>query len=268
MNKMIGLIVILAFCLMLPQIYNDLKFNQNLTANVKQSRERSADPIKFTDNQSGYVKVSGIKPVINESWLHKYQQDWTVKKKAGFYTWTWHGVKNATASAYGLDRKAHFVNSYLVDYQPFEAKYLWEPLYTLATVKKYQYDHLQYSGILEMWQNSRQAFYYPRGDCEDHALILADWLISMNEDARVAVGTYKGGGHAWVVLFKNGSEYLLEATSKKKKKTDVFPLAVLQTDYTPQMMFNRSNFWVCKAKHTTKYSGSGWKLMSVFYPDS
>lgn len=253
---------------MLPQVYRDWAYNQELVASVETSRKSTADPLKFSDSQSGYVKVSGIKPVMKESWLQNYQQNWSLKKKAGFYTWTWYGVKNATASAFGLDRKAHFVNSYLVDYQPFEAKNIWEPLYTLATNKKYQYDHLQYSGILEMWQNSRQAFFYPRGDCEDHALILADWLISMDEDARVAVGTYKGGGHAWVILFKNGTEYLLEATSKKKKKTEVFPLAVLQTDYKPNMMFNRTSFWFRHGKQTTKYSGPAWKMMSVFFPDS
>ncbi|MCP3923385.1 MAG: transglutaminase domain-containing protein [Desulfobacterales bacterium] len=214
------------------------------------------------------LEVHGIKQVMKESWLQQYQQNWTIKKKAAFYTWSWYGVKNATASAFGLDRKAHFVNSYLVNYHPFDARYLWEPLYTLAMTKKYQYDHLQYSGILEVWQNSRQAFFFPRGDCEDHALILADWLISMGEDARVAVGKYKNGGHAWVILFKNGREYLLEATSKRKKKKDTFPLAVLQTDYKPNMMFNRTHFWFRHGKQTTKYSGKAWRVMSVFHPDS
>lgn len=268
MNKVIISIVIFTLCLMLPQVYRNWSFNHTLKTSVASSRELTADPEKFQDDQSGYVEVVGVKAIMKESWLQNFQKDWSLKQKASFHTWTWCGVKNSTASAFGLDRKAHFVNSYLVDYQPFETNNIWEPLYTLATTKKYQYDHLQYSGILEMWQNSRQAFFYPRGDCEDHALILADWLISMDEDARVAVGTYRGGGHAWVVLFKDGSEYLLEATSKKKNMTEVFPLAILQTNYKPEMMFNRNNFWFRQGKHTTKYSGPSWKMMSVFHPDS
>lgn len=268
MNKAVFSLILVTLCLMLPQVYSSWTYNTDLNENVAASRKLTADPERFSDNQSGYVKVTGVKPVMKESWLQNYQKNWSLKKKAGFYTWTWYGVKNATASAFGLDRQAHFVNSYLVNYQPFEVTSIWEPLYTLATTKKYQYDHLQYSGILEMWQNSRQAFYYPRGDCEDHALILADWLISMNEDARVAVGSYRGGGHAWVILFKNGSEYLLEATSKKKNKTETFPLAVLQLDYKPEMMFNRTDFWYRTGRHTTKYSGPNWKKMSVFHPDS
>ena len=58
------------------------------------------------------------------------------------------------------------------------------PLYTLAQRKRYQLDAKQYAGRSEVWQTSRQAFFYPRGDCEDHAIALADWLIEMGEDAR------------------------------------------------------------------------------------
>lgn len=268
MNKVVFSIILILLSLMLPQIYRNWVFEQELKSSVSSSRQLSADPDRFQDNQAGYVEVFGVDPVMEEAWLQNFQKDWSLKKKANFYTWTWGGVKNATASAFGLDKQAHFANSYLVGYQPFETDNLWEPLYTLATTKTYQYDHLQYSGILEMWQNSRQAFYYPRGDCEDHALVLADWLISMNEDARVAVGTYRGGGHAWVILFKDGSEYLLEATSKRKNKTDVFPLAVLQTDYNPNYMFNRQYFWLKQGKRTTSYSGRNWKKMSTFFPGS
>ena len=67
----------------------------------------------------------------------------------------------------------------------------------------------------EIWQNSRQAYLHTRGDCEDHAIILADWLIALGHDARVVLGNHRGGGHAWVVLFQDGREMILEATSKK-----------------------------------------------------
>ena len=82
-------------------------------------------------------------------------------------------------------------------------------LYTVARRKRYQYDHITYPGRSEVWQSSQQAFYSAVGDCEDHAILLADWLIGLGYDARVAVGDYDGAGHAWVVLFAEGQEFLL-----------------------------------------------------------
>jgi hypothetical protein len=266
MNKAVFFSFIVILLILLgPHVYKTWEFNHKLQQNISSSRSFSANPETHVDNQAGQVTIIGVEKKLTEDWINRYQQSWPLKKKAGFYTWTWHGIQNVTATAIGLDNKAHFVNSYLVNYKPFETENLWIPLYTLAITKKYQYDHLQYSGMPDLWQNSRQAFFYPRGDCEDHAIILADWLISMNEDARVAVGKYKGEGHAWVILFKNGSEYLLEATSKKRNKTNLFPLAMLKTDYEPEMMFNREKFWFKQGDiRTTSYSGHHWKIMSHF----
>ncbi|WIO74284.1 transglutaminase-like domain-containing protein [Porticoccaceae bacterium LTM1] len=171
-----------------------------------------------------------------------------------------------TMSAQGVDQYHYLVHSFLEGYQPFEVDNVMLPLYALAKRKSYLLDEKQYSGRADVWQSSRQAFFNPKGDCEDHAIILADWLMAMGEDARVVLGDMDGGGHAWVVLFKNGKEYLLEATRKSGLgRTKPYPLAALYKDYHPRYMFNREGFWVNHGdKFTTDYSGKHWQEMSRY----
>ncbi|NTS77542.1 transglutaminase-like cysteine peptidase [Catenovulum sp. SM1970] len=168
-------------------------------------------------------------------------------------------------SAMGVDWKHHFANSYLVGIRPFPVENNWLPLYTLSQIKTYQYDHEQY-GVQEMWQNSAQAFAHPRGDCEDHAIILADWLISEGVDARVVGGKYKDGGHAWVVAIVDNKAFILEATSKRVGKSwNHYPLASLAKYYQPEFMFNRTDFWVnTDTRIKTDYQGHHWRKTSVF----
>ena len=144
------------------------------------------------------------------------------------------------------------------------------PLYMLATRKLYQYDHLQYSGLKDVWQNSIQAYKNTRGDCEDHAIALADWLIGLGLDARVALGTFKEEGHAWVIVFKEGKEYLLEATKKTRiSHWSRYRLAKVEADYHPTHLFNRDTLWInTGSKYTVSYSGKNWKQASTFHRDT
>lgn len=171
-------------------------------------------------------------------------------------------------SALGLDYKHHFASSFLVGIRPFPVKNKWLPLYTISKLKTYELDSKQYN-VTEMWQNSAQAYMMPRGDCEDHAIALADWLISEGVDARVAGGKYKTGGHAWVVAIINHKEFILEATNKRVGKSwKNFPLASLATNYHPTFMFNRTDFWVNTDKNIKdNYRGAHWKKTSTFKKD-
>lgn len=170
-----------------------------------------------------------------------------------------------TLTAMGIDRRHHFANSYLIGFEPFATDNNWMPLYILASRKVYQYDHEQY-GLDDVWQNSAQAYQQLRGDCEDHAIILADWLIASGIDARVVLGKYRGEGHAWVVAYSAGQAFLLEATGKRRfRHWNYYPLASLSKDYQADFMFNRSSFWR-KASTATgaDYSSEQWIETSVF----
>jgi hypothetical protein len=186
---------------------------------------------------------------------------------AGFAYWSFDNKFPMAASAFGTDFLHHFVNHYLIGYAPFKTEQLWIPHYTITMRLRYQLDAEQYGGLREVWQNSREAFFNTRGDCEDHALVLADWLIEMGIDARVALGTYKKEGHAWVVVFKGSEVFLLEATSKQKRKQwRHYPLAKLEPNYHPKCMFDRNHFWVnTGSMFTTNYLGKQWVKKSKFF---
>jgi hypothetical protein len=141
----------------------------------------------------------------------------------------------------------------------------WVPLYALSQRKHYQYDHEQYPGMPEIWQTSREAFHYRDGDCEDHAIALADWLIGLGKDARVVLGQVDQGGHAWVVLIEGGRTYLLEATDKHQRQGQALPLADTLTEYRPEAMFDRERYWVnTGSPRTTDYTGAQWQVVSHF----
>lgn len=190
------------------------------------------------------------------------------RMESAFLVWRLGGVANAAATAMGVDRRHHVVNAFLEGYVPFPVNSPWMAWYVIAQRKKYMFDHVQYTGLRDVWQTSKQAFHVTRGDCEDHAILLADWLIGAGYDAWVAVGTVQGEGHAWVVLFDaDGTEYLLEATRKRRLRgLNRLPLTISHTEYHPRMRFNRDQFWYNTGSAlTTSYRSSQWRLQSRFH---
>lgn len=264
--KYILLIMMVVIAILVgPHIYTNWRTDRDIGQQIKESVDEQNRVGPGGKNRRGHVEVDGSVWTFTEHKLHELLHSESSIKSL-VYFWNWSGVKTATASAMGIDGQHHFANSYLVGYQPFETQHIWVPLYTLVLRKRYQYDHLQYSSLKDVWQNSKQAFFYTRGDCEDHAMILADWLISMGIDARVVLGFYKEEGHAWVVFFLNGKAYLLEATSKRKiRNMGAIPAAALMVDYHPTCQFNRDKFWVnTGSRLITRYNGAPWKLKSRF----
>jgi hypothetical protein len=180
------------------------------------------------------------------------------------FNWLYEG-KPVTTIAPGIDHRHHFANSYLVGYVPYPDVAPWVPLYALSQRKHYRFDHEQYPGMPEIWQTSREAFFFEEGDCEDHAIALADWLIGLGHDARVVLGQVDQGGHAWVVLIEDGNTYLLEATDKRQRPEQTLPLAQSLPEYRPEAMFNREDYWVNTGNvRTTDYTGPQWQLRSSF----
>ncbi|WP_440876959.1 hypothetical protein [Thalassotalea sp. PLHSN55] len=214
-------------------------------------------------HQNGKVVFANSEQELSEWQIQQSVAD--KKKQDQARPLLWGRNNQVTMSAMGLDWKHHFASSFLVGIRPFAVENNWLPLYTLSKRKTYQLDNEQY-GALDLWQNSAQAFVMLRGDCEDHAIALADWLISEGVDARVAVGLYKTNGHAWVVAKKNNKMYVLEATNKRSGKAwNHYPLASVSRHYHPQYMFNRDSFWVNTASsNTTDYLGAHWQKSSEF----
>ena len=163
-----------------------------------------------------------------------------------------------------------FANAFLLGYQPFTVEKNWIPLSYLSSEISYQLDHEQFHGRQEVWLTSAQTWKARKGDCEDHAILLADWLISMGVDARVVIGRHGDEGHAWVVVFSDGNEYIIEATHKSKLNLwSSYPLASMLPDYHPEYTFNDKYLWKNNGSPlTVKYSGDKWQKIALFevYP--
>lgn len=224
---------------------------------------------KLGTSQSGSALILREQFLLAESDIQDFLDGAGVSEEEFASVWIWNdrSQRAAIASAPGQDGEHHFSNSYLVGILPFATDNKWLPLYALDKRKKYQLDSDQY-GRTEVWQTSAEAFVELRGDCEDHAIVLADWLISLGVDARVVLGVFEGEGHAWVVAFTNDQTFLLEATEKRRYKAwSHYPLAELTSGYEPQFMFDRTTFWVNQGNPGTRdYRGTHWSESAHFIP--
>jgi len=245
------------------------RFDSVISYQIKEALKQSPGSDNAIVSEDSFIRVlaKDKDSYLSEKQIQGFLMDVEKKNRAGVRYWSQKDQEVVSASAYGTDGKHHFVNGYLVGYEPFEAEQLWVPHYAVSMRLKYEPDSKQYGGLLDVWQSSKQAFFNTRGDCEDHSLVIADWLIAMGEDARVVLGKLKMRGHAWVVVFKDDKVFLLEATNKLKRKLwRHYPLAGLVANYHPEYMFNREYFWVNTGSTlTTDYKGQHWVKRSRYF---
>jgi transglutaminase-like putative cysteine protease len=265
------LVVVLVVFIALPKWFSTNTSGLNaelrkLEVSIREAEQKLSDGYNTNPSQRGYMQVFGSSKIFEDELVRYEINKLPITQRSFSYLWRWEGIEQAAETAYSTDGQHYFVNSYLIGFAPFQTDQPWVPLLTLAHRKSYQYDDVTYPGLKDVWQNSKDAFVQLRGDCEDHAILLADWLIDMGIDARVVVGTYKGQGHAWVIAILDDKEYLLEATNKRKtNRWNAYPLAFYETDYRPVAQFNREFFWVYESPiATTRYRGANWVLKSKF----
>ncbi|MBW1822905.1 MAG: hypothetical protein JRI92_14440 [Deltaproteobacteria bacterium] len=180
---------------------------------------------KDAQPREGIVYIYDSKRKVGSDGFDRYLRSSNGKlKRTGPTTWLYH-KKLYTLTALGTDFKHHVANAYLIGFSPFETGKLWIPMQTLASRLKYKTDKKQFKGIVDVWQTSKQAYYWLRGDCEDHAII--------------------------------------EATNKQNRRT--YPLANKLPNYKPAFMFNRDFFWKNTGTVlTTIYDDSKWEKVSSF----
>ncbi|MGV8836131.1 transglutaminase domain-containing protein [Cellvibrio sp.] len=239
-----------------------------ISALLAQSQSASAampGGLEHAGPASGSVSITGTLGNYTSEELSSLIQKYNPGPLSGMYFFRLNNIENATAIAPGLDERGHIVNAFLEGFSPFVVDNVWMPLYVIAKRKSYMLDSINY-GREELWQTSRQAFYFANGDCEDHAIVLADWLIDMGYDARVALGRYQNTGHAWVVLIKDNQEFILEATQKSQLSTGIpYPLAAALPEYQPMAQFNRDTFWINNGSNLTiRYRGDNWVAQSQY----
>ena len=265
------IIIIPIFILFLLYIAQEIRtalFESKINHQIEEAFKKTTGDYKEVSTSDNYVEILQDGNKFAEKQIHLHFKNRSRNEMtAGVAYWSFMNNPPVTASAFGTDYLHHFVNHYLVGYAPFQTEYLWMPHYTISKRIKYQLDAQQYGGFKEVWQSSKEAFYNTRGDCEDHALSLTDWLIEMGLDARVVLGSYKNEGHAWVVVFIEDDVFLLESTSKQKNKNwRHYPLAKFESNYHPKYLFNRDFFWLNTGSiYTTRYEGNNWVKKSRFF---
>lgn len=229
------------------------------------------DPVVITVADSVYWKANSgnISSMDGKAVFTSEEFEFAVKpkdrSKEGFILYWQTPSDGAAISALGTDRKHHFVQGFLSNYEPYFTEQLWIPLQTLAMRKQYMYDEQQYNGYLDVWQYSIEAYANTHGDCEDHSIILCDWLNTMGYEARVVCGTYETSGHAWVVLYKDGKEFILEATQKSNvSKNGHYPLAVLMPKYRPAFMFDHDYYYEPIREGEQSHRKPQWKKVSRY----
>jgi hypothetical protein len=270
-KKYLIIIPILLFLLIIIQNIERVRFESEIYRQIDEALKDSTNDLEEYSESDNYIEIleDGEKLTEKQIQLH-FRNRSTEEMSAGVSFWSHNTNAHVTASAFGTDNLHHFLNHYLIGYAPFKTAHIWIPHYTISMRLKYQLDVKQYWGLSEVWQNSKEAFFNTRGDCEDHAVVLADWLIEMGLDARVVLGTYEDKGHAWVVVLKGSKVFLLEATSKqKRKKWRHYPLAKFEHNYHPKCMFNRNYFWLNMGSiYTTDYESGHWAKKSKFFRNS
>ena len=222
------------------------------------------DDTTYWGLNSGTISSIDGKSVFTEAEFEMAVPDMD-RSKEGFVLFWYTPDNGAATSTLGSDKKHHFVQGYLSNYKPFDTDKLWIPLQTIAMRKTYMYDHDQYNGFIEIWQYSIEAYSNTRGDCQDHSIILCDWLNALGYEARVACGTHKTEGHAWVVLYLGGKELILEATQKRfLSGNGHYPLASTLPDYKPMFMFDHDFHYLPETEGERSHAKSKWVKSSKY----
>jgi len=265
MKKVVfAILILILYWLSLLIPGEDSKFEAELNQEITQSLNTISEPVQ----KKSHIIASDNNMRMNTLQLIVQTARYSRKELARPFFWRSTASPNpAAVTAMGTDFRHHFINSFLTDFAPFETAKKWLPQYVVSMRVKYMLDKKQYFGLEDVWQNGYETYTKTLGDCEDHSILLADWLISMGLDARVALGKYKDTGHAWVVVFKDSAVYLIEATDKRKfKKWQHFPLAKFTKDYRPEYMFNREFLWInTGSSFTVNYQDDKWVIVSRFF---
>lgn len=117
----------------------------------------------------------------------------------------------------------------------------------------------------DVWNRPSTTWRTKAGDCEDHAVLLADVLGTVGYDARAVVGSYRGGGHAWVVVRSAGNEFILDQVANRPRR---FPprAELLRLDYAPTASFDRTRLHLAETESpapASYWSRNHWTSLPI-----
>jgi len=157
-----------------------------------------------------------------------------------------------------------YMNEFLTGYQPpayfrptlsrqSELMTIWQ-----AVVRECRYTADTGTADNDAWQTALETQTLGTGDCEDTAILLADWLIARGFQARVAIGRYaERGCHAWVVVRLDKQDYLLESTEGASYARQPPLLAEMGSRYVPELLFDKDAFYT-RMDNAETWNGDYW----------
>lgn len=166
--------------------------------------------------------------------------------------------------ACGSDGRHRYVNEFLEGYEP-PARYpqgqsRLAELLAIWQVVSASCRYTQDTGANDedAWQSASETHKLARGDCEDSALLLADWLLARGFEARVALGRdARRADHAWVVVRLEGEDYLLEPTGDTTGGRKAPLLSEVGSGYVPEILFDRDAIYT-REDPTASWKGDFW----------
>jgi hypothetical protein len=129
----------------------------------------------------------------------------------------------------------------------------------------------------ENWQTSNETYERRRGECEDLAILLADWLLTRGFQARVVIGSHPAAqdaqdAYAWVVVRLDGKDYLLESTEFPLNLQSPPLLSEAGSRYVPELSFDRQAIFVPKqpgaASNGDFWGNDTWQRVATTRPSS
>lgn len=202
------------------------------------------------------IEIISTKEIITNTGLTRYFSTLKNRSVAILSTKT---TKDFTATAIATDNERYLVNEFLLGFNPYNVDNVWQIMDQMRRFT-FRADRSVLNKKDDVWLTSKEFFTYRIGDCEDHAILLADWMIENNWDAKLVIGTLNEVGHAWVLLTVNKKDYILDSTIKSLfNQYRQFPLAKHKPEYKPQYMFDRKDFWSYEDKlDDRKYNKNNW----------
>lgn len=162
-------------------------------------------------------------------------------------------------ASYGLDKFLYPANAFLLEYRPFVPKNIY---FAQRHLNKRLREHKKHYNRL-LRQTSKQTYMLSIANKHEKALLLADWLDSIGYDVRVVIGYLNRREYVWLVLFNEGSQYILDPSQQHMPKH--FPLSATKPNYHPLYMYNSQYIWENSgSQFSVNYASEKWKKIFEF----
>jgi len=140
---------------------------------------------------------------------------------------------------------------------------VWE---MVAQRIEYLFDHQQREGLEEFWMTPAETWERGCGDCEDHSILIVTMLRTLGVKCWLTWGDAGGEGHAWVEAEIDGTQVLIEATSKSPLPRSLPTVDSASDVYGQVYDPEKHRPGRTDGQVYAEWLGDGWREMEIFEP--